>query len=92
MRTVLEESTTKKFRYDEKGELLEAELINSRKFKYSDKEARMSHIKEMEKLGWTNHGNVLENTGMSPTGPVYVYVAEFYKNKSFMGSEGRSRV
>jgi hypothetical protein len=52
----------------------------------------MSHIKEMEKLGWTNHGNFLENTGMSPTGPVYVYVAEFYKNKSFMGSEGRSRV
>lgn len=86
MRTILEESTTEKFRYNEQGELLETELINSRKFKYSDKESRMSHIKEMEKLGWTNHGNALENTGMSPIGPVYAHIAEFYKNKSSMGS------
>jgi hypothetical protein len=86
MKTLIEEITKKKYEYNEQGELLGTELINSCKFKYSDKEARTSHIKDMEKLGWTLYGKALINTGMSPTGPVYAYVGEFYKNNSFMTS------
>lgn len=86
MRTVLEESTKKKFSYDENGNFLKTEVTDKIKFKYSDKESREVHIQDMENLGWTNHGNALENTGLSPTGPVYAYVGEFYKNNSFMNS------
>jgi hypothetical protein len=86
VRTVLEESTKKKFRYDENGNFLKTEVTDKIKFKYSDKESREAHIQDMEKLGWTLYGKALINTGISPTGPVYAYVGEFYKNNSFMTS------
>ena len=51
MRTVLEESTKKKFSYDENGNFLKTEVTDKIKFKYSDKESRKAHIQDMEKLG-----------------------------------------
>ena len=78
-KTLLEKTTIKKFNYSEQGDFLNIEIADVKKFTYSNRDVRQKHINEMEQEGWTNHGQVKENIGISDRMPIYRFIGNFYK-------------